>query len=138
MILRLIGYWKNDWKHSLPDPADFVDADWDAAEREKVIAHLKSGITMPYAAGGKSWCRFGCTKVDMGNMELTDGVYLWPQGLVHYLEYHDLRLPHPVTQHMLNNGNRHQDKIADITPDNFVVDFEWWEGQGWSHNKGHG
>jgi hypothetical protein len=29
----------------------------------------------------------------MGDSDLTDGIWVWPQGLVHYVDAHQLALP---------------------------------------------
>ena len=43
VTLRLLGYWKHFWEQKWPDPIDFVDASWDAQERQRVINHLRRG-----------------------------------------------------------------------------------------------
>lgn len=40
---------------------------------------------------GYSRCRF-CGEMN-GSAELTDGTYIWPEGLAHYLCDHNMRLP---------------------------------------------
>ncbi|GHH42120.1 hypothetical protein GCM10017774_37860 [Lentzea cavernae] len=51
------------------------------------------------AFAGKSICRF-CGR-DNGSTELTDGVnFVWPDGLLHYVEDHNVRLPTEVTAAM--------------------------------------
>ena len=35
----------------------------------------------------------------MGCTELTDGVWVWPVGLAHYVEHHDVRLPDEFAAH---------------------------------------
>jgi len=41
--------------------------------------------------------------VEMGSSDLTDGVYVWPEGLVHYVEKHNVRLPTEFVKHVLNS-----------------------------------
>ena len=49
---------------------------------------------------GTSWCRV-CGKAN-GSAEHTDGVYLWPKGLAHYVCEHGVRPPVSVIRHILS------------------------------------
>src|ERR1700736_1825718 len=96
--LVLIGYWRNTGSPEWPDPADFVDEAWDAAERHMVSAYLESA-TVPWTSMGFSPCRL-CGKPN-GSVEYTDGTYLWPEGLSHYVRDHSVHLPQAVIDHIL-------------------------------------
>ena len=43
--------------------------------------------------------------VDMGCRELSDGTYVWPEGLAHYVEEHNVRLPQQFVDHVLAEGS---------------------------------
>lgn len=119
MKLRLIGYWSGGHSRNSewPDPADLVDLSWDEEERTDVGYYLQHGL---YARGfmGYSPCRL-CSKVDNGNAELTDGTYIWPQGLAHYVRDHSVRLPALFIEHV-------RDREAAM--DDIDVDPSWWRG----------
>jgi hypothetical protein len=124
MILRLIGYWKGNNKNSFggkhyPDPAEMVDENWDKEIKGKVIAYLENGI-LHSAQRGWSSCRF-CGKSN-GSTELTDGVFIWPEGLVHYLKEHQVRLPRMFVQHCLTY--KFDEKVLKKELEN------WWDNQG--------
>lgn len=122
-----IGYWHNDFAKDFPDPGKFVDDDWNEEERQTISIYLKSAPALPYAAGGVSWCRFRCGISDLGSLEFTDGKYIWPEGLPHYIDEHKVKLPREVIDYMLSNKN-----IVPIT-DNVDVDWKWWKNQkGWN------
>ena len=95
---RLIGYWRSETDDRWPDPTDFVDSSWAGDDRELVIEHLRGGKYIR-AYKGCSRCRF--CGVNNGALELTDGVYLWPEGLAHYVEDHGVRLPSEFVEHVL-------------------------------------
>lgn len=127
--LILIGYWHSHLEPHFPDPAWFIDPEWDVVERGQVIAYLKAGQPMPYASMGLSWCRFRCGINNLGSGEFSDGKYVWPEGLVHYLEAHQLRLPEVVVADFL--GASHSDQELNLT--NAVINDEWWRAQkGWN------
>ena len=105
-----IGYWSSqeyaegqkpvDESVDLPHPQHLVDATWDRAERDMVIAHLQAGETET-AWKGYSSCRFGCDwHPEIGTQCLTDGTYRWPQGLPHYLKKHAVRLSQEFVDHV--------------------------------------
>lgn len=104
---RCIGYWRGSapGDEALPDPRDHVDLSWDPAERATIASYLKRGLV----AGtwrGYSDCRFRCGRPDeqMGHRDLTDGVYVWPEGYAHYVEDHGVRPPATFVAQALTRG----------------------------------
>ncbi|MEW5816159.1 MAG: hypothetical protein AB1798_12290 [Spirochaetota bacterium] len=116
----IIGYWKSEDSPFWPDPAWFVDSNWDYKERSQVCDYLTS--FEPFACyAGLSWCRFRCKAKCVGCAEYTDGIWRWPEGLVHYVKEHDVRLPDEFVKYAIKR----------IKPKN--VDSEWWRNQrGWN------
>ncbi|GIE90158.1 hypothetical protein [Actinoplanes regularis] len=94
-ILRSIGCWSDpSAPNDLPDVRDFVGDGLSAEERDAVVAYLHSG-TVFVASAGFSVCRV--CGIRNGSTELTDGEhFVWPEGLSHYVESHDVRLPEEV------------------------------------------
>jgi len=115
--LTLIGYWSgghgsNDvW----PDVRDFVDPSWDEDERIDVGLYLQRGL-VARAWMGFAPCRL-CDKQTNGNLDLTDGVYIWPEGLAHYVREHHVRLPRDFIAHVHTRA-----ELAD----HITVDDSWW------------
>lgn len=99
--LILVGYWHSKDRPDLPDPAWFIDEQWDADTRQRVIDYLKNGkVVRRYM--GFSWCRFRCGNGrHNGTNDCSDGVYGWPSGLAHYLKDHAVRLPDEFVTHAL-------------------------------------
>ena len=110
-----IGYWSGplsagDW----PNPRDFVDPDWDEEARLDLALYLENGL-IARAYMGYSECRL--CGVQNGNLELTDGGYVWPEGLSHYVRQHSVRLPAAFTEHV--------ERMASLT-DGLNIDDTWW------------
>lgn len=99
-----IGYWHSEEELSFPDPAWFKDPNWDKIERQTVIDYLKKGETLAHYRGS-SWCRFGCPD-GYGTADMTDGTYVYPEGLVHYIEKHDVRLPLDFVNHIYGKSEK--------------------------------
>jgi hypothetical protein len=116
--LILIGYWRSDQDPSWPDPAELVDTNWDPTERDVVASYLQTG-TVVVTSMGYSPCRL-CGKRDNGSVELTDGVYVWPNGLAHYVAQHSVRLPRQVVDHILG-------RVAEFEGGITNYDIDWWK-----------
>ena len=123
----MIGFWRSKDEIDLPDPAWFVNYSWDSEVREYIAEYLDAGNIM-CVQPGLSWCRFRCKKRHVGCATLTDGIYIWPEGLSHYVRVHGVRLPDEFVKHALNNGE--------------ALDFEeecqrnWWKEQkGWVNGE---
>lgn len=95
MLLKRIGYWfetpGEDTRYPLPQ---LLQADYSTAQRDRLIEYLSQGTRVNQYCG-YSWCRFLCGASDeeMGSAELTDGTWVWPEGLAHYVSEHSVRLP---------------------------------------------
>lgn len=96
--VALIGYWHREYAPQWPNPRDFVDETWDASEREMVASYLASAPILANAYRGLSDCRL--CGVSNGSEEYTDGAFLWPEGLSHYVGEHSVRLPRRVIDHI--------------------------------------
>jgi hypothetical protein len=113
--LILIGYWAGgSGNERWPDVREFVDEDWADEDRIQVGLYLGNGL-VARAWMGYSTCRF--CGASNGDLDLTDGVYLWPQGLAHYVREHHVRLPDEFTEHV----RRRVGLVDGIT-----VDEAWW------------
>ncbi len=123
-----IGYWHSEQVPDFPDPGAFVDKTWDEHVRARIVQHLQSGL-IHATAMGTSWCRFRCGVEHVGAAELTDGIYIWPEGLAHYIAKHDVRLPQEVVNTMLSTKRMSPVKYET------EIDWTWWQGQkGWNNS----
>lgn len=119
-----IGYWHSIYGAGFPDPGNFVDQTWNKKEKDIIFRYLQTGHLMPFLTMGVSWCRFRCGANHLGAGEFTDGKYVWPEGLAHYIDKHEVRLPDEVVQFMLSNKSSEA-----VSGDDFEVDWTWWKKQ---------
>ena len=99
-LSKMVGYWfwyENLWPwdvQQFPHPEILIDPNWYSDKRDKIIEYLNSGWTHTHWRG-LSFCRFQCgtPSREMGSRCLTDGEWVWPEGLVHYVEKHKIQLP---------------------------------------------
>jgi len=127
-VLLLIGYWRSAEQPSWPNPKDFIDPLWHDQERQVVVAYLGAGMTARVARGWSD-CRF-CGD-DNGNREFTDGTYLWPEGLAHYVKVHGVRLPKEFVSHAVSRTDT--SAVAEMpridTIEAADIDRAWWAEQ---------
>lgn len=103
--LILIGYWYSEREPQYPDPNKLIDPEfWDEVEKTNYlnkaafVMHLKGGVPCNFYRGFSA-CRI-CGVLN-GTHERTDGTYVWPVGLAHYIEEHDVRLPVKFIEHVI-------------------------------------
>ncbi len=101
--LEVLGWWFSSFAPStLPRPQALVGG-WQPRERDLVLRYLRAGkVLVRYPDA--SFCRFDCGEQAMGKSDLTDGRYVWPEGLAHYVERHDVRLPDSFVAHVAACG----------------------------------
>ena len=100
--LRLIGYWNRDGRH-FPDPRKLVRPGWLAPDDLVTLLNYLRAAPMYEFYMGYSWCRFSCEAENrvIGSREFWDGIWVWPEGLVHYVESHQVMLPEEFVHHAL-------------------------------------
>jgi hypothetical protein len=115
--LILIGYWSGERAPGWPSPEKFVDESWDPDTRDLIADYLRRGFVVR-AYMGYSPCRI-CGR-NNGDLLLSDGTFVWPDGLVHYVTDHAVRLPDKFVSHALEEISSYES-----------ADWEesWWRGQ---------
>ena len=111
--LIAVGYWWSPGQTELPDPRVLVGEPCVPELRDRISGYLTSGGI--FAAGfGFSYCRFACgvNNSEMGVADLTDGIWVWPEGLHHYVRHHHVRLPGEFIQTMRESAWRVRDSVT--------------------------
>jgi hypothetical protein len=99
--MKKVGFWYSEYEPELPMPFAYSD-NLNEEQRKSVIEYLENGkISASYL--GFSHCRI-CNKNDfeMGVSDLTDGEWVWPEGLSHYVKNHQVELPKEFIDKILN------------------------------------
>ena len=98
-ILKMVGYWNNFEAYHEDKyiwPQELVQ-DKPVENFDKIAKYLETGIPAIYWKG-YSACRI-CGKT-LGTKCLTDGTWIWPEKLEHYILEHNVRLPEEFIDHM--------------------------------------
>lgn len=88
-----IGYWPEDcvtWP---------IDPSWNTREKDLIVAYLLKPTTS-VTHRGFSRCRI-CDRQN-GSRNFSDGTYVWPSGLAHYLIEHNVRPPAEFVAYVLD------------------------------------
>jgi hypothetical protein len=78
-----------------------VQEGWRLDERAQIVAYLRAGKVFATWCGHSS-CRLDCGNRLLGSTDLTDGEWLWPEGLAHYVQEHSVCLPDEFVATMLS------------------------------------
>jgi hypothetical protein len=84
-----IGYWNDAFNESYIWPQE-IENKMPQDVKAEVVKYLKSGYVFEHYKGYSS-CRI-CGET-LGSTDRTDGIYLWPDKLEHYVEKHGISLP---------------------------------------------
>lgn len=124
--LRAIGFWcgslrgrvgPDDWvlrviaeQHAadvqsgrpfLPHPGRLIAALGGRSYDTRLSGYLAAGVPVRQYFGC-GVCR--CCGTELGTSDLTDGTWVWPEGLEHYLQTHELPLPAEFRSTVAANG----------------------------------
>jgi hypothetical protein len=95
IVLNAIGFWRTSaLSVRLPHPRELVDRSWNRDHRDNLIRYLRNGHSVNGYCGF-SYCRFsdGPPPEEMGDSDLTDGCWVWPEGLAIYVDRYHVKLP---------------------------------------------
>jgi hypothetical protein len=99
--LIAVGFWRR-FENARSDPEDQRPWPEQGSPRDShndVIAFLEAGF-VESVEFGYAECRLcGQGGATMGCLSLTDGTYVWPEGLAHYLREHSVNLPPEFEKH---------------------------------------
>jgi hypothetical protein len=90
---------------------------------------IRQGSLSPWAALGISVCPL--CGAGHGEAERTDGVYLWPEDLPHYIREHDVRPPVSVIRDIVSSMRPQKTEdwwksLVNDDQDHKGRDDEWW------------
>lgn len=88
-----------------PAPQELV-GEMPEEHRARPAAYLAAGMDYEMYLG-YSWCRIGC-QIDhpqMGSKDLSDGTWVWPEGLAHHVREHCILLPEDFVRDALSKSS---------------------------------
>ena len=121
--IKQIGYWRSeDAFEEYPSAHDFIN-EFPYEGQEQVFEHLQAGTSMPWATPGVSTCRI--CGMPNGSSDLSDGKFMWPEGLAHYVKEHNLRLPKAFEEHIQSDWEALD--TSSFLFGEYFVNHDWWK-----------
>lgn len=112
-IDQLTANWPHRWfgffnlptenEIDIPQFSDFIEPDWLSGEKDKIINYLRNADCILAASKPPAKCFLCDEKVCLASFR-SDGVWLWPTVLSHYVERHEIRLPDAFVE-KIREGN---------------------------------
>lgn len=93
-----IGYWYSKYEPNLPFPKE-NSRQLSKSDKNILVKYLTYTNHKKICYMGHSDCRI-CNK-DNGTSDILDNKYIWPGGLSHYVETHDVELPNEFVKYCL-------------------------------------
>jgi hypothetical protein len=126
--LKPVGYWfEEGYGERWPDPAHLVDYQWRIDERPRIVAYLRHAPKMRDCLG-YARCRLGgVPDSEMGTGDLSDGTYIWPEGLWIYVSRFSVRIPDDMIEHMRRHDFQVPADLDVATLGQRGVDLKYWE-----------
>lgn len=113
--MTIFDDWPNQWFGLFRDPSDtflkvpvfseIVDADWNPPDLLQLAAYLDSGLVSLMTASGKPWhCHLCGQSFKNNSVQMSDGTWVWPFYLGHYVQHHHVRLPDRFVERIRDRG----------------------------------
>jgi len=117
--LQAIGFWRigqpgDAAKRWRADPKIIVAIRGAQPPDPALLAYLRGGHPLSSYRMYSS-CRFKCGVRDsvLGDTDLIDGIWVWPEGLVHYVEAHGVALP----EEFVDCARAHHGIVPPLSPE---------------------
>jgi hypothetical protein len=124
--LEAIGFWRSEENRlAWPHPRE-VRGNWSQVEREQIAMYLEQGILINEQMGvGIPRFKEDLEK-NLGCGDRTDGVWVWPQSLPHYVRNHGVFLPDSFVEHVRMNSFSIPETISSETMQTYNYSFSVW------------
>lgn len=128
-FLKAVGYWRGGDQNSKtwPWPGELVMEGWEKERKARIVEYLRAGVRI-HEDLGYAEPRFseGVSPEELGNAELTDGEWIWPEGLWIYVDRFDVRLPEEFVESITRRQFRVDSGLNSASLDALPVDFQFW------------
>jgi len=98
---KFFGFWKASELDSeeLPWVHDFTDENWNPKDKERLLAYIYNCPLVIVSGSIRTKCLL-CDDELASSDFVSDGEWLWPKDLTHYMMKHFVRLPDKFIEHI--------------------------------------
>jgi len=111
---RKIGFWKEYTKHSTDNSIFKETLNKKNSDKKDILKYLNSGVKI-LSVREVHRCVFSGKIFGALVNIYTDGVWIWTEGLIYYLENYDILLPSLFLEHLTANSFLHNLKEEDLS-----------------------
>jgi len=98
------GVWRVEHGETdLPSVHEFIDPSWLPADKDQMIKYLTRSPVVVATVAGYSDCLLCSARSELGCWQ-SDGTWLWPADLEHYVGVHGVVLPSRLVEHIRHQG----------------------------------
>lgn len=117
-VLDPIGFWRISEDESVDGSDKRPWPQFHGArniDRSMELTFMRNGFIESYEFGYHVCRVCGLQSKDTGCVSLTDGFFVWPEGLVHYVEVHNVVLPQEFLDHIRLTGSSLLEKRNEVS-----------------------
>ena len=119
---RWFGFW-NLTSSDLPYPRarDVIDLAFEPEDKPRIIEYLRDcPIVLLCLTQRNVKCEF-CDEYHSINTFQSDGEWLWPNSLAHYVEHHNVAIPDSLVRHI--RDRKYEPCASDVSIDINTLDW---------------
>ncbi len=107
------GFWSGGGQGEahLPRLEVWIAPDWQPTDKAGLLRYIEQSPVVVAASTPQTPCLI-CDKRLSSSSFQSDGVWLWPQDLIHYLNAHQVRLPEALVEHIRAKNHRPPEAVT--------------------------
>lgn len=102
---RWFGFWRVDANNDtrLPTLSSWIDPTWGPGDKEKLLSYINNSPVVIASSAVRSPCIICGMALSSSDFQ-SDGTWLWPADLRHYMSTHHVRIPDSLANHIRQRG----------------------------------
>ncbi len=110
---KWFGFWRDGHGKDdhLPLLKLWIEPNWQPSDRADLVRYIEQSPVVVAASNVQSPCPI-CGRLLSSSSFQSDGVWLWPQDLIHYLAEHWIRIPDEFADRIRANGYTPPESVA--------------------------
>jgi hypothetical protein len=84
----------------IPNIESFIDSNWHPEDKSLIVNYLRTSPNVVASSAMPTSCMLCEERLGDPGSFFSDGYWLWPERLVHYIEKHNLRIPDEMVKYI--------------------------------------
>lgn len=106
------GFWASpeDAEPCFPKIEEWLAPQWQPEDRPQLLAYIQGCPVVIAASAGTKVCR-RCQQRMNGSAFQSDGAWLWPVSLGHYMQAHEVRIPDALVAYIRSRNYQFPSRV---------------------------